>query len=151
MDIVGVESVIYGAEDVVAATKFHEDWGLELVGKWEDGANFKLPDNTTVQIRRINDPDLPPPSVPGSTAREVIWGVKTKKSLKAIGDELSSDRDVTTDDEGGLHSHDDLGYRIGFKLTARKPKPAKLPKINTVWTAPRVNKRAELSSLASNR
>lgn len=146
MKIIGVESVIYGAEDVDAATRFHEDWGLELAEKGSAGADFKLPDDTTVHVRHMDDPSLPPASVPGATAREVIWGVEDKATLEAIGAELSTDREVTADADGGLHSHDDLGYRLGFRLTARKPKPATLPDTNTVWNAPRVDRRAELFS-----
>jgi hypothetical protein len=144
MKIIGVESVIYGAEDVDAATKFHEDWGLELTHKDSAGADFKLPDNTTIHVRHIDDPSLPPASVPGSTAREVIWGVEDQATLDAIAAELTSDREVTTDADGGLHSHDDLGYRLGFKISARAPKAATLAETNTVWNAPRVDERAEV-------
>ena len=118
MDIIGLESVIYGADDIKEAIKFQQDWGLELVEKGNSGAKFKLPDNTTIQILGSSDSILPPASVPGSTAREVIWGVQEKDTLKLIGAELSKDREVTVDVEGGLHSFDDLGYRIGFKITA---------------------------------
>jgi len=44
MKIIGVESVIYGAEDVEQATRFHVDWGLELTNKGVAGSDFKLPD-----------------------------------------------------------------------------------------------------------
>ena len=146
MKIIGVESVIYGVEDVAQSTRFHEDWGLELTNKGAAGSDFKLPDDTTVHIRAIDDSSLPPASVPGSTAREVIWGVEDKVTLEAIGAELSSDREVTADAAGGLHSHDNLGYRLGFKLSVRKPKPVGLPDTNTVWNAPRVDTRAALFS-----
>lgn len=61
MNIVGLQSVIYGAEDVDAATRFQEDWGLELVEKSTTGSNFKLPDDTSIHIRQIDDDSLPPP------------------------------------------------------------------------------------------
>lgn len=144
MTIIGIESVIYGAEDVAAATRFHVDWGLELADSGETGADFTLPDDTTVHVRSSHDAALPPASVPGSTAREVVWGAADRDSLEAIGAELSKDREVTTDAEGGLHSHDDLGYRLGFRVSRRKPRPLRLPETNTVWTAPRVDRRAEV-------
>ena len=72
MDIIGLESVIYGADNIKEATKFQQDWGLELVEKGNSGAKFKLPDNTTVQIFGSSDTTLPPASVIGPTAREVI-------------------------------------------------------------------------------
>jgi len=151
MKIVGVEALIYGSEDVAAATRFHEDWGLELVEKGAAGADFTLPDRTTVHVRAIDDAALPPASVPGSTVREVIWGVADAASLDAIGAELARDREVTTDVAGTLHSVDDLGYRIGFRLTLRTPAPVSLPVTNTAWNAPRVNQRAEIFSRGAPR
>lgn len=150
MNIIGVEALVYGSDDVDAATRFHVDWGLELTDKRRTGADFVLPDNTTVHVRAIDDAALPPASVPGSTVREVIWGVEDKASLQAIGAELARDRDVT-DTDGTLHSHDDLGYRIGFRLSARTPAPVSLPVTNTAWNAPRVNARAEIFSRAAPR
>ena len=144
MDIIGLESVIYGADNIKEAIKFQQDWGLELVEKGNSGAKFKLPDNTTVQIFGSSDSILPPASVPGSTAREVIWGVQEKNTLKLIGAELSKDREVTVDVEGGLHSFDDLGYRIGFKITSREIKPLIFPNCNTVGNGSRINKRADV-------
>ena len=143
MDIIGLESVIYGADNIKEATKFQQDWGLELVEKGNSGAKFKLPDNTTVQIFGSSDTTLPPASVIGPTAREVIWGVQDRDTLELIGTELSKDREVTIDAEGGLHSFDDLGYRIGFRITSREIKPLVFPNSNTVGNGSRVNKRAD--------
>ncbi|MPY70922.1 MAG: bleomycin resistance protein [Alphaproteobacteria bacterium] len=143
MNIIGVEQLVYGSEDVAAATKFYEDWGLEATGKSAEGADFALPDRTTIHIRRINDPSLPPASVPGSTVRECVWGVKDAASLRAIGAELSRDREVTEDAEGTLHSTDEYGYRMGFRLARRDFAPNALPETNTVGVPVRTNTRAE--------
>jgi len=144
MNIVGLQSIIYGVEDVDLATRFQEDWGLELVEKGKTGSSFRLPDNTSVDIRSVGDENLPPPTVLGSTAREVIWGAADKDTLEAIGAELSKDRKITVDSEGGLHSHDDLGYRIGFRVTTRDVKPLTFPDSNTVGNASRVDQRADV-------
>ncbi len=146
MNITGVESIVYGTDDIEAATKFHVDWGLEIAGSSASGADFRLPDDTTVLVRGIDDASLPPASVPGPTAREVIWGVTDRASLDAIGASLSSDRDVTADANGTLHSHDDYGYRFGFRVTARKPEPVAFPDNNTAWNAPRKDARADIFS-----
>ena len=63
MNIVGLQSIIYGVEDVELATRFQEDWGLELVEKGKTGSAFRLPDDTSVHIRSVDDDNLPP--VPG--------------------------------------------------------------------------------------
>lgn len=146
MNITGVESILYGTDDVEAATRFYTVWGLTLTEQGIAGSDFSLPDNTTIQIRTIDDPTLPPASVPGPTAREVVWGVRDRASLEAIGAELSRDRDVTTDAGGGLHSHDDYGYRLGFKVSERRPQPVELPATNTAWNAARKGARAEIFS-----
>ena len=74
----------------------------------------------------------------------MIWGVQEKDTLKLIGAELSKDREVTVDVEGGLHSFDDLGYRIGFKITSREIKPLIFPNCNTVGSGSRINKRTDV-------
>lgn len=143
MNILGAESLIYGSEDVAAGIRFHEDWGLERVDHGDGGAVFELGEKTTIVIRPIDDPGLAPPSVPGSTVREVIWGVDNAATLDAIGAELSTDRDVTAGADGTLHSVDNLGYRIGFRVTARKPNPLTPAPTNTVGTVQRRDQRAD--------
>ena len=94
MNIVGVESLIYGSEDLEAAKRFYGDWGLDLVAETADGADFALADGT-----------------------------------------------------GTLHSIDDLGYRIGFRVTARHEAGLGFPETNTVGTVTRRDTRAEAVNL----
>ena len=70
--------------------------------------------------------------------------MQDRDTLELIGTELSKDREVTVDVEGGLHSFDDLGYRIGFRITSREIKPLVFPNSNTVGNGSRVNKRADV-------
>ena len=75
MAITRVESIIYGADDVAAATKYYEDWGLTRREKGAAGAEFTLPTGQMVQIRSSADSVLPKAVEGGSTVRETIWGV----------------------------------------------------------------------------
>lgn len=143
MNVTGVEALIYGSENVAAATRFYQDWGLELTRSDTDGSDFVLPDRTSIHIRRIDDPALPPPAVPGSTVREVVWGVRDEASLESVAAELSRDRAVSDDAEGVLHTSDELGYRIGFRVARRAFAPNALPEINTVGAPVRIDARAE--------
>ena len=70
--------------------------------------------------------------------------MQDRDTLELIGTELSKDRGVTVDVEGGLHSFDDLGYRIGFRITSREIKPLVFPNSDTVGKGSRVNKRADV-------
>src|SRR5579872_4560636 len=118
MPIMRVESIVYGVDDVSAATAYFEEWGLKTREKGATGAEFALPTGQSVQIRGAGDNVLPKAIEGGPTVRETIWGVDSKTELDKIGAELSKDREVTRDAAGGLHTHDDIGLRIGFRVVA---------------------------------
>jgi len=129
MQIVGVDSVIFGVEDLEAARKFCQDYGLSEAGHGAAGADFSTLDGSSVLLRRAGDAGLPPARVTGSTARETIWGVRSKADLEELGAELSSDRQVRRDGAGLLHTTDDEGLAVAFRVTERHaftapPKPA---------------------------
>ena len=148
MTILGIESIVYGVDDMDAAVRFHEDWGLTLREKNAAGADFDLADRTTIHIRAADDPALPPPMIDwahlnDATARELIWGVEDTAGLEAIGAELARDREVAIGEDGTLHSTDDHGYRIGFRVSKREKVPLELPETNAPDTAQRHNVPAE--------
>ena len=149
MGIVGIESLVYGVVDVAAAVKFHLDWGLRPVRRSADRAEFALEDGTTVVVCNADDPALPVPHIrwkpelEGSTVREVVWGVDTPESLRAIAAELSTDRPVSTDAEGGLHCRDDLGNAIAFRVTRRTAVRHEEPERNGVGITRRLNRRGD--------
>src|SRR5215471_12915822 len=104
MNIVGVDRIYYGVADLPLATRFHKDYGLDCIEEGENGADFRLLNDTTVHLRRANDGKLPPALINWahlnhSTAREVIWGVDNAATRDAIGAELAKDREVRADNE----------------------------------------------------
>ena len=115
MAITGLDSVVYGVDDLDVARRFWTDFGLEPVADGRDGLSFATREGATVELRRADDPTLPPGLSPGNTVREIVWGVETDKDLKAIAAALGCDREVRTDGTGTLHSSDALGYGIGFR------------------------------------
>lgn len=155
MEIVGVDTVIFGVEDLEAARKFCRDYGLREVEHGAAGAAFEALDGSNVLLRQATDPGLPPVNVPGSTARETIWGVRTKDALEQVGAELSNDRQVRRDAAGVLHTTDDEGLAIGFQVTRRhsydaKPKPfnvAGLPPQRPINSRVKFLERGEARSL----
>jgi hypothetical protein len=46
MAINGIESVLYGVDDVAECTRYFIDFGLPLVKKSPDSGDFKLPQTT---------------------------------------------------------------------------------------------------------
>ncbi|MGH7088705.1 MAG: VOC family protein [Stellaceae bacterium] len=124
MSIIGIESLVYGAEDAAAAIRFFEDFGLPRTGGANGSAgsaDFRLAEGSAVLIRAAEDPTLPSAAAPGSGPREVMWGVDTLQALGRIAAELARDREVGRGNDGTVHARDDSGLAIGFRLYERTP------------------------------
>ena len=119
MSIVGVKRLIYGVDDLDLSTRFFRDFGLDLATNAPDGRVFGLAEGSSIVLCRANDPTLPAPFLQGNGPREVIWGVDTAETLAAIKADLSTDRDVSEDAGGTLHTRDDCGIAIGFEVFQR--------------------------------
>jgi naringenin degradation protein FdeC len=149
MNIVGIENITYGVEDMDASIRFHDDLGMERIDAGRNGTDFRLLNGAMVQLRGADDPALPPPKIDWlphlnrSTVREVIWGVGDREALAAIGAELGKDREVTQDDAGVLHTVDETGFHIGFALSAARRLAAEPTAVNTVGFHARKNRQAE--------
>jgi len=118
MKILGVDTIVYGAEDVAAGIKYFDDWGVPTGDRGAHGADYRLPSEQTIRVRSAGDKSLPAAVEAGSTAREIIWGVDEKAMLDKLADELGRDREVKRDADGTLHTTDGIGWGIGFKLAA---------------------------------
>ena len=125
MDIVGVDTAVFGVEDLDAARNFCRDYGLKEVEHGAAGASFEAQDGTGVLLRHASDNSLPVANVKGSTGRETVWGVRNKEALEQIGAELSKDRQIRRDASGVLHATDDEGLAIAFQVTKRHAYDAK--------------------------
>ena len=91
-------------------------------------------------VKKSDDASLPPAYSPGPGIREVIWGVDTQSALDAIEADLKKDRVVTKDADGTLHSTDDLGLALGFRIFERQPLAAKDDQVNSPGRSVRWNK-----------
>ncbi|MBK17804.1 MAG: bleomycin resistance protein [Rhodospirillaceae bacterium] len=139
MNISGIHSLIYGCEDLETAKRFFSDVGMES----EDGETFGLADGTSVVLRRVDDNALPSAPVGGDTAREIIWRVDSDETLQEIGEELSTDRNVSQSPDGVLHVADDLGYALGFTVATTNQIELAAPVTNTIGSRKRFNTRAD--------
>src|SRR5882757_289548 len=100
MAILGIESLIYGVEDVEKSCRFFEDFGLRRAVSAASVGRFDLPEGSRVFIRRRDDPALPKSSLVGDGVRDVICGVDTEAALEARVASLSTDRKVNRDGKG---------------------------------------------------
>lgn len=140
MAINGVQTVVFGVDDLALCHRFFTDFGLKAVAESDTLIEYGLPEGSRIVLKRSSDPSLPAPYSAGPGVREVIWGVDTQASLDAIETELRRDREVRKDAAGTLHTRDDLGLAIGFRLFARQPLQAKEELVNSPGRAVRWNK-----------
>ena len=141
MAIVGVQSVIYGVDDLPACEKFFTDFGLTLAMKSADEVGFRLPEGSHVILRRVDDASLPKAFAGSPSVRRVIWGVDTNDSLASVEAELCRDRPVTRDADGTtIYCADDVGLSIGFRVFNRAKLVSEEEFTNTPGLARRWNK-----------
>jgi catechol 2,3-dioxygenase-like lactoylglutathione lyase family enzyme len=119
MNIKGIDAVVLGVEDLASSRRFFEEFGLIPHEVGASGATLLSTDRTAIELRGNLDLGLPAAVTGGSTIREAVWGVPEDADLSAIAAELSRDRDVRVDQDNVVHSTDDDGYGIAFRVTRR--------------------------------
>ena len=150
MAFVGIDAVVYGAKDITQARRMFLDWGLKKRSDTRAGLVFATELGAEVVVRPDGAAGLRPPIAEHSQFREVIYGVSSRTHLAAIDRELSRDREVIRDKDGTLHSVDDSGVNIGFRVWRHG---SEKPSGGTRWNGPgnrrRVNQTASRYTQAS--
>lgn len=119
MNITGPEGLLMATDDLENSRRFLTLYGLDEVHSDDQSLRFEAMDGSGVEVRLLDDPDLPPANIPGPTARASIWGVKNRSDLDAIADELSKDRQVSWDGNV-LQSTDNDQNALFFRVTQRR-------------------------------
>ncbi len=120
MKITGLESLIFGVLDVDACHQYLLDYGLNLVEKNDQGGTYEALDGSSIQFKLDTDPSLPKANAPAPNIRETVYGVVEQQELDLIAAELAKDREVITDAEGTIHTYDDSGFGIAFRVTRKR-------------------------------
>jgi catechol 2,3-dioxygenase-like lactoylglutathione lyase family enzyme len=139
MAIIGIESVIYGVDDVAESTRYFVDFGLPLLERSDSHAHFRLDEGSNVIVRHIADPALPKTSLNGTGVVETIWGVDRQDSLDRLVAELHKDREVRVDADGTVHSHDGEGMAFGLRLYRKNPVYSAPDPVNSPGNINRIN------------
>jgi catechol 2,3-dioxygenase-like lactoylglutathione lyase family enzyme len=134
MSILGIDRITYGVEDVAKCRRFFLDWGLKLVRESADGLDFETLNGCEVLVRRTDDPRLPAPMEPGSTLREVIWGVQGAADLDRLRASLGAAAEWHAS-EGTLRTPDPNGLGLAFRATRKRAVDVKGVPINA-WGQP---------------
>ncbi|MGK9063727.1 VOC family protein [Stutzerimonas chloritidismutans] len=139
MNILGLEYLVFGVDDLAGAHQYLIDYGLDV----EDydpavGGTYVALDGTGLIVRRGDAPGLPPlpPGAVTPSLRETIHGVADEETLAAIRDHLEGERPVTVDADGTVHCIDDAGFAVAFTVTRRREIRARYLGFNVPGQAP---------------
>ena len=75
MNIIGPDALIFGVDDVAAATQYLTDYGLTPVNANSAGGRFEALDGTAIVIAHKDDPQLPAALASGNALRKTVYGV----------------------------------------------------------------------------
>jgi catechol 2,3-dioxygenase-like lactoylglutathione lyase family enzyme len=139
MAILGVESAIYGVDDLDLCSRFFEDFGLALVSRKDDERVLEVASGSKVVLRKRGDPRLPTAYSHAVGVHETIWGVDTPAALERLAADLGRDRKLTRDADGTVHFHADDGMPLGLRVWNKRPVVSVADPVNTPGHIQRLN------------
>ena len=77
MTFVGIDAVVYAADDMKLARRFFTDWGLKKIKANQTQTVFETAIGSQIVLYPSGSKHLPPPAAPGLGYRETIWGVSS--------------------------------------------------------------------------
>jgi catechol 2,3-dioxygenase-like lactoylglutathione lyase family enzyme len=120
MNILGLDALVFGVDDVAACSQYLTDYGLTPVDTSAAGGRFEALDGSAIIIAHQDDATLPPALPTRSMLRKTVYGVADAGTLEAIAAELGKDRTVRRLADGSLESSDDSGFVLGFQVSVRR-------------------------------
>jgi hypothetical protein len=115
MNITGIETLVFGVEDMAGCSQYLLDYGLERAT--DHPHHYVALDGTGVELFAA-DADHLPPAPNGCQMRKCVMGVADAETLQAIARELERDREVRRLPDGSLQSVDDAN---GRRARAHRP------------------------------
>lgn len=122
MNIVGLDELVFGVDDLPGSAQFLTDYGLdETAAEGPYGRRFEALDGTAVSLAAERDARLPSALSASCRLRKTVLGVADAATLQAVAAELSRDREVRQLHDGTLEAFDDSGFLLGLRVTVRRP------------------------------
>lgn len=140
MAIVGIDTLLYGVQDLEKATQFLDDFGLQRLSSNDEETIYRLAEGSTVVVRSIDHASMPADSAyTGFGVKETIWGVDTEDNLQRLVDDLKQDREVTLGEDGAWHFRSDCGLPLALRVFNRQKVIYSTDPINSSGNINRLN------------
>ncbi|MEW5248387.1 VOC family protein [Microbulbifer sp. 2201CG32-9] len=130
MCIIGIEELEFGVQDIEAAARFADDFGLARAADCNGQfPAFETLDGARILLRDLNAPELPPAFESGSTLRRITWGVVDHQSLEAMRARMQGQPGFI---DGGDHlqCRDPNGLTLMVRTSTLHPVDLEVPPIN---------------------
>lgn len=139
MAILGIESAIYGVDDIEQCSRFFADFGLSLVSKAADEVVYEVATGSKVVLRKRGDPRLPATYAHSVGVHETIWGVDSQASLDRLAADLGRDRKLSKDADGTIRFLANDGMPLGLRVWNKRAVVSVADAVNTPGTIKRLN------------
>jgi hypothetical protein len=121
MAIIGIESLVYGVEDLDKSIKFFEDFGLARSPEAAEGASFTLPEGSRIILLPLGHAALPAKTlVNGAGVQEIVWGVDSQPALDRLASKVATAVDVTKGDDGVIHFTPPFGVPMALRIFTKR-------------------------------
>jgi catechol-2,3-dioxygenase len=147
MSVLGVDEITYGAQDLATCRQFFLDWGLTLHSEHPDELVFECMNGCRVIVAAADKAGLPPAIEPGSTLREVVWGVESEADLARYAAAIADQPGWVDSLAGGarrIGCTDPNGLAVRLQVTRKRPIEVECAAMNTWNTKPRMNQPAPM-------
>ena len=141
MNVLGVESVVFGVSDLTESAQFWTDFGLPVEYVNEAEAVFRLASGSRVILYAHGDARLPSPDpFPGDGVKETVWGVDNAADVAAVAARLAGEGvAVRHDADGTIHAVCPDGQPIAVRVWAKRAVVSEVSPVNTPASYPRFN------------
>jgi catechol 2,3-dioxygenase-like lactoylglutathione lyase family enzyme len=148
MDVLGIDEITYGADDLPKCRQFFLDWGLTLADESANALTFESLNGCRIIVKKTDDPSLPPAIEDGPTLREVVWGVSSAEVLAKIAKRLEGQPGYVNNG-GRIGCTDPNGLAVRLQVTKKHDVEIECGKMNTWNEKNRINQRSPIYERAT--
>ncbi len=141
MDVLGIDEITYGADDLPLCKRFFSDWGMTLVQDSEQVLVFETQNGCRVVVKHSDAADLPPAIEAGPTLREVVWGVSAPEVLERFATRIA-DFPGYVNQGTRIGCTDPNGLAVRFQVTQKRDIEVECAEMNTWSHKHRINQRS---------
>ncbi len=143
MDVLGIDEVTFGVEDMPTCRQFFLDWGMRLTIDQSDELVFESLNGCRVVVKPATAKDLPPAIESGSTIREVVWGVSSAAVLDKFASRIQTLPGYVNDGKR-MGCTDPNGLAVRFQVTQKHDIDVDCAQMNTWNEKNRINQRSPI-------